>query len=138
MRYCVCCLFCVLFSSFVMGKTQLAVIVSSESTIAKIDAAALQAVFLGLLTQEPELRALKPLDLSTGDTRDFFYQNLVGRNRHQMQSYWSRMSFTGRGTPPQEVTPEHLMSELVKNPALIAYLPIENVSTGMKVLMLIP
>ena len=69
--------------------TQLAGVVSQQSPIAKMDAQALQAVFLGLLTQNPELRNLKPVDLMTGETRDFFYQNLVGRNRHQMQSYWS-------------------------------------------------
>lgn len=127
-----------LLSTSTHAVTQLAVVVSQQSPIAKMDAQALQAVFLGLLTQNPELRQLKPVDLMTGDTRDFFYQNLVGRNRHQMQSYWSRMTFTGRGTPPAEVTDEQIMEVLKKNPTLIAYVPVESVGEDVRVLMLIP
>ncbi len=127
-----------LVTTSVQAKNQLAVVVSSQSPVAKMDVQALQAVFLGLLTQTPELRLLKPVDLMTGDTRDFFYQNLVGRNRHQMQSYWSRMTFTGRGTPPKEVAGEDIMQELARNPALIAYVPVESVGEGMRILMLIP
>lgn len=127
-----------LLSTSTHAVTQLAVVVSQQSPIAKMDAQALQAVFLGLLTQNPELRQLKPVDLMTGDTRDFFYQNLVGRNRHQMQSYWSRMTFTGRGTPPAEVTDEQIIEVLKKNPTLIAYVPVESVGEDVRVLMLIP
>lgn len=127
-----------LLSTATHAVTQLAVVVSQQSPIAKMDAQALQAVFLGLLTQNPELRNLKPVDLMTGETRDFFYQNLVGRNRHQMQSYWSRMTFTGRGTPPAEVTDEQIIEELKKNPTLIAYVPVESVGKDVRILMLIP
>lgn len=127
-----------LLSTSTHAVTQLAVVVSQQSPIAKMDAQALQAVFLGLLTQNPELRNLKPVDLMTGETRDFFYQNLVGRNRHQMQSYWSRMTFTGRGTPPAEVTDEQIIEELKKNPTLIAYVPVESVGKDVRILMLIP
>lgn len=122
----------------VKAEKQLAIIASKNSDISTLDEASLQAVFLGLLTKDPQLRTLKPVDLHNSDDRDFFYQILVGRNRHQMQAYWSRMSFTGRGRPPTELEVKDLIAALENNPRLIAYVPTDLVNDKVKVLMFIP
>jgi hypothetical protein len=120
------------------AQTQLAIVVSKNSHIQQLDAVALQAVFLGMITQDKNLRTLKPVDVVDETTRDFFYQQLVGRNRNQMRSYWSRMSFTGRGGPPQEMTVNELIVALESNPLLIAYIPKDLVNDQLKILMFIP
>lgn len=120
------------------AQTQLAIVVSKNSHIQQLDAVALQAVFLGMITQDKNLRTLKPVDVVDEPTRDFFYQQLVGRNRNQMRSYWSRMSFTGRGGPPQEMTVNELIVALESNPLLIAYIPKDLVNDQLKILMFIP
>lgn len=120
------------------AQTQLAIVVSKKSQIEVLDAVALQAVYLGMITQDKNLRALKPVDVLDETTRDFFYRQLVGRNRNQMRSYWSRMSFTGRGLPPPALTVNELISAVENNPLLIAYIPKELVSDQLKILMFIP
>jgi hypothetical protein len=122
----------------VTAEQRLAIVVSPQSEITVMDGKALQAVFLGLLTQDVSLRQLKPVDLHDGDERDFFYQYLVGRNRNQMKAYWTRMHFTGRGKSPSEISVDTLSALLDSNPSVIAYIPKQMVDSRFKVILEIP
>lgn len=106
------------------GPQQLLIVVSQQSQLQQISAAELRDVYFGVLTKRDELRSLQPIDATPSAERDFFYQFLVGRSRNQMQAYWSRVRFTGRGEPPPSMDLVAIVSYLQQHPNSIAYLPV--------------
>lgn len=107
-----------------MNAQQLLIVVNPQSQLQQISAAELRDVYFGVLTKRDELRQLQPIDVLPSAERDFFYQYLVGRSRNQMQAYWSRVRFTGRGEPPPTIEVASVIHYLQQNPNGIAYLPV--------------
>ena len=65
-----------------------------------------------------------PLDLPKGDeTRSAFYSLVAGKNEDNMLAYWSRLVFTGKGTPPETAADnQELQYLLSRNPDLVGYI----------------
>lgn len=69
-------------------------------------------------------------------TRVMFYQTLTGMSQAQLNSYWSRLMFTGRVMPPQMLPSEQGMLEMVKrNPGAIGYVGQEPQDKGVRVVL---
>lgn len=52
-----------------------------------------------------------------------FYKALTGMNMAKINSYWSRLMFSGQNMPPQPLPNELAMTEIVKrNPSAIGWL----------------
>lgn len=59
-------------------------------------------------------QTLKPLDLpESSEIRRFFYLRIANRTPAQMKSYWARMVFTGKGTPPLTLSTEEAVEQVV-------------------------
>lgn len=116
---------------------RIVVVVSEKNELKDITPETLSAVFSGQ-TSSAAAQNLMPLDLSESDIRDQFYQQLLGKNRNQMRAYWSRMVFTSRGRPPQEMNAEQIAALLKSNPRAIAYLPRYQVTSGMRIVWQVP
>lgn len=80
-------------------------------------------VFLG---KSPTLGgvSLTPIDQEEGsDARKEFYDKAAGKTPSQLNSYWSRIVFTGKGQPPRAVSDDSAVKEAVaKNKSLIGYI----------------
>lgn len=71
-------------------------------------------------------------------TRVVFYQTLTGMSPAQLNSYWSRLMFTGRVMPPQIIISEQSVLEMVKrNPGAIGYVGQEPQDRGVRVVQVI-
>lgn len=58
-----------------------------------------------------------------GDAHAEFYLGLTGMSPAQINSYWSRLMFTGQTMPPQSLPGEEAMADIVRrNPSAIGYL----------------
>ncbi len=69
-------------------------------------------------------------------TRVLFYQTLTGMSQAQLNSYWSRLMFTGRVMPPQMLPTEQSVVDLVKrNPGAIGYVGQEPQDKGVRVVL---
>ncbi|AZP11279.1 hypothetical protein [Undibacterium parvum] len=119
------------------GQSSIAVVVNEKSEITSLSREELAAVYLGNLSSKVGTRELKPVDMEESETRDKFYQNLLGRSRNQMHAYWSRLVFTNRARPPKEYREEIIVDTLLANTSAIAYLPQSQVKPGMRVLLVI-
>lgn len=119
------------------AQTAIAVVVSEKSELTSLSREDLAALYLGNLGAKTGTRELKPIDLEDSETRDKFYQTLLGRSRNQMHAYWSRLVFTNRARPPKEYKEEEISSTLISNNSAIAYLPQSQVKPGMRVLLTI-
>lgn len=63
-----------------------------------------------------------------------FDEKGVGRTSAQLKAHWSKLVFTGKGTPPAELASEEAVLDFVaKNPQAIGYISAEKVTTAVKV-----
>lgn len=71
--------------------------------------------------------------------RDAYYQQLVGMTPAQVNSYWSRLMFTGQTMPPQPLPTEAAVIEMVRrNPSAIGYVASEPTDRGVRVVLTLP
>ena len=64
-----------------------------------------------------------------------FDESVLGRSTSQVTSYWSKLVFTGKGTPPKEISSETDVIELVKNNQnIIAYIDSDKVTGDVRVI----
>lgn len=71
--------------------------------------------------------------------RDAYYLQLVGMAPAQVNSYWSRLMFTGQTLPPQPLPSETAVIDMVKrNPSAIGYVGTEPSDRGVRVVLTLP
>lgn len=63
-----------------------------------------------------------------------FNEKLLNKSASQLKAYWSKQLFTGKGTPPKEVSNDDEVIKLVStNPNLIGYVDASTVNDSVKV-----
>lgn len=79
---------------------------------------------------------LVPVNLKESDAkREIFNEKAVGRSSAQLKAYWSKLVFTGKGNPPQEVASDADVIAFVSNNEYgIGYIEAANVSDKVKVI----
>lgn len=83
------------------GGGELAVIVNPESGVAELTRTEVINLFLGRQRRLPSGVAALTIDLAAGnDEKRLFYEQLVGKKPAEIQSYWARLVFSGRGAAP--------------------------------------
>lgn len=66
--------------------------------------------------------------------RDQFYAKACHKDPAQVRSIWSKLIFTGGGTPPQEAESEQEMKKVVAaDPARIGYIDKKDVDASVKI-----
>ena len=86
-----------------------------RSSITKAKAADL---FLKRVTRWDNGRAVTPVDLSEKNpARGAFSKELLGKEVAWVKSYWQKMIFSGRATPPVELSSDAEVLEFVRNNA---------------------
>ena len=59
---------------------------------------------------------------------------VLSKTDAQLKAYWSKLTFTGKGTPPKELASEEEMMKLVAgNPSLIGFVDASKVDASVKV-----
>lgn len=94
-------------------------------------------LYTGKLSAFADGSSAVPVNLAdAAPLRADFDQKALGRSSSQIKAYWSKLVFTGKGTPPKEVASDNEVLALVAtNPNLIGYVSTEAVSDQVKVLL---
>jgi ABC-type phosphate transport system substrate-binding protein len=72
--------------------------------------------------------------VSTDPIAEEFSSKVLKKTGGQLKAYWSRLVFTGKGTPPQEVETQTQALELVaNNPNFVGYIDASLVDPRVKV-----
>jgi ABC-type phosphate transport system substrate-binding protein len=114
----------------------LAAVVAKESKApAKLSAEELSAIFLGTAKSFPNGEKVIPVDQRAGtEPYSGFYRRVAGKTEAQMAAYWSRIIFTGKGQPPQEVGDGAAVKKLVAaNPNMVGYIEVSLVDASVRV-----
>lgn len=123
-----------------MGSVQAGiVIIGNPGNSNSITAEELQRLYTGKSSSFANGESVLPLNLSDGNAlRASFDQKALGRSSSQIKAYWSKLVFTGKGTPPKEVATEEEMIKLVgSNPNLLGYVSSGADLSAVKVLLTI-
>jgi ABC-type phosphate transport system substrate-binding protein len=105
------------------------VIVGANSPVGSLSKDQSSDIFLGKNT------SLTPLDQPVSSPlRDEFYSKVTGKTAAQAKSHWSKLSFTGRGTPPKEgQSSADIKRQVAENPKLVGYIDKSDVDGSVKV-----
>jgi len=124
-----------LFCAPVLAQN-LVVVVSAKSEAPKLSVEQVSAIFLGSVKSFPGGEKAVPVDQSPGTPGYVeFYSRAAGRSEAQVKAYWSRMVFTGKGSPPQDAGDGAAVKKLVAaNPNLVGYIDAALVDGSVKVL----
>jgi len=70
--------------------------------------------------------------------RAAFYQALTGMGAAQINSYWSRLMFSGHSVPPQALPDEAAMANILRrNPSALGWLSKEPSEPGLRTVLVI-
>ena len=128
-------LFCISLFASAITMAETAVIVSASNGNSAIDKATIAKIFLGKSKSFPDGSAATPIDQNEGSAaRDSFNSAVLGKSASQLKSYWSRLIFTGKGTPPKQSGNDADVKAMVAgNAKLIGYIDASAVDESVKV-----
>lgn len=122
------------FSIALSISVQAGSVIVHPSNAAALDKKSISKVFLGKSKSFPGGGQAIPIDLSSGDARNAFLNQVLGKSESQLKAYWSKLIFTGKGQAPKAVSSDAEVVELVsKNPNLIGYVNDGAVDGSVKV-----
>lgn len=122
------------FASSAFAET---VIIVHPDNNAVLDNKTIKRIFLGKQKSFPSGGEAIPLDQTKGSAaRDAFFGSILEKNEQQTKAYWSRLVFTGKGTPPKVVGDSAAIKEVVaNNPSTIGYIDASVVDSSVKVVL---
>ena len=111
-----------------------AVIVNADNNDV-IDAKLIKKIYLGKAKSFPNGSKVKVFSLPTSqEDTESFRQKALKKSNSQFKSYWSKLAFTGKGTPATELDSAAEVIEAVKKtPNAIGFINSNDVVTEVKV-----
>ena len=115
------------------------VVVPATSNVRSMTQKEVVDLYMGHTRAFPDGQFALPFDLPRDNPgRNTFYQALTGMGAAQINSYWSRLMFSGQTMPPQPLPSEMAMADLVKrNPSAVGYLLQEPTDKGLRVVLVL-
>jgi len=94
------------------------IVVHGSNSVSSITKAKAADLFLKRVTRWDNGHAVTPVDLSDKNpVRGAFSKELLGKEVAWVKSYWQKMIFSGRATPPVELSTDNEVLEFVRNNA---------------------
>ena len=109
-------------------------IVVHPSNTSTFDKSMIKRIFLGKRKtfsngRSAILLSAPPKSTATSE----FNKRVIGKSRNQVNAYWSKMIFTGKGSPPQEMpSTSEIISAVSANPDAIGYIDASAVTADVK------
>ena len=113
-----------------IAQADVVVIAGANSPVSTLSKDQSSDIFLGKNT------SATPLDQpESSQLREEFYSKVTGKSASQAKSHWSKLSFTGKGTPPKEGRNSDDIKRMVAdNPKLVGYIEKSAVDSSVKVI----
>ena len=116
-------------------SADIAVIVNSANGSA-LDKNSIERIFMGKMKKFPNGQVALPMNASKGmSSRDEFNKAVIGRSSSQVNAYWSKLVFTGKGSMPKELSSDaEIISTISSNQGAIGYIDSGSVTDAVKVI----
>lgn len=118
-----------------VAQAEIAVVVHPSNS-ANIDQASVARIFLGKMKSFPDAGQAVPLNQSESNAATAeFNSKVLKKSGSQLKAYWSKLVFTGKGTPPKAIATDAEVIQLVSsNPNMIGYVDSSTVTADVKVI----
>lgn len=118
-----------------VAQAEIAVVVH-PSNAASLDASNVSRIFLGKMKSFPGGGQAVPINQAEGAAATTeFNDKVLNKSGSQLKAYWSKLVFTGKGTPPKAVSGDAEVLKLVSsNPNVIGYVDAASVTPDVKVI----
>jgi len=112
------------------------VVVGNPSVKTTLSSGEVKNLFLGKRQALPDGTKIEVVELNTeSPIREEFHSKFTKKTQAQLNSYWTRLVFTGKGKMPKEVSDsKELISMIASNPGLIGYVDSSEVTSDIVVL----
>ncbi|GAB57752.1 phosphate ABC transporter substrate-binding protein [Rheinheimera nanhaiensis] len=116
------------------AQAEIAVVVNPANANA-VSADDLNRLFLGRSSSFADGSKATPLNLAEGQAaRAEFDSKVLNRSAAQLKAYWSKLVFTGKGTPPKELADDAAVkAALAADSSAIGYISSGSVDSSVKV-----
>ena len=116
------------------GIAEISVIVNNDNA-SRLDEKLVKRIYLGKAKSFPAGGKVTALTLKDdAPVSEAFRQNVLKKSNSQYKSHWSKLAFTGKGTPPTEVSSESEMISTVKSDVTaIGFVDSASVTSDVKV-----
>lgn len=117
------------------GLADIVVIGNAKSAISSLTEDKIKGIFLGELSSV-DGHAVAPLDqVESAAAYAKFYESYLGMDAKQIKKYWTKMSFTGKATPPKQVASDgEVVQQVSQNVNLVSYVDSAAVTADVKIL----
>jgi ABC-type phosphate transport system substrate-binding protein len=119
---------------------ELVVIVNTKNSSASLTADQVDQIFLGKTTSLPGGGTAAPVDQADGSPlRDAFYQKASSKDSAQVKAIWSRIVFSGKGTPPKALASSADVKKFVASDVNgIGYIEKSEADASVKIVLSLP
>lgn len=123
-----------LFSTFA-SQAGVAIVVHPDNDIS-LSKTEISRIFLGKTKSFSNGQTAIPVNQNEkSDITSGFNKTVLNKSSSQLKAYWSKLVFTGKGTPPKVVgNDEDVMALIANNPNLIGYVDSDKVDGRIKVI----
>jgi hypothetical protein len=98
------------------------VVVHADNPVTALSASETSALFLKRVTQWTHGGGIRPVDQAADSAvRTAFSRAVHGRTTAAIKSHWLQVVFSGRGTPPPELSEAEVVQYVRANPGAIGY-----------------
>ena len=127
-------LLCVFWSHVLHAEVAVIVHPANQNVLS---ADIVQRIYLGRDKSFPDGSQAVPVALPDNvPNTEAFNNELLKKSSSQVKAYWSKLIFTGKGTPPKTVASDAEMMQLIgTNPNLIGYVDAASVDGSVKVVL---
>jgi len=130
---------CLALGALMPAHADIYVVVPAANDVRPMTAKEVVDIYMGRVRAFPGGAFAQPFDLPRDHPgRAAFYQALTGMSAAQINSYWSRLMFSGRVMPPQPLDGEAAMADVLRrNPNAIGYLLQEPADRSVHVVLVL-
>lgn len=120
-----------------LAWADIAVIVNKNNQVRQMTQQQVSDLYLGRSHIFPNGDYALVFDLPRdANLRERFFSKIANMTQQQLNSYWSRLMFTGQVQPPQAMPDERTMLELVRrNPGAMGYVSAESLDATVHVVL---
>lgn len=114
-------------------------VVIHPSNTNQLSHAEVRQIFLGKTHAFPNGQKAMPYDLPDSEPgKALFAEQVLRKSISSLNSYWSRMLFSSKGSPPTTLSTSKALKAVAANKNAIAYIDAEQVNNSVKVLFTVP
>jgi ABC-type phosphate transport system substrate-binding protein len=119
---------------------ELYVVVNATNPVQSLSRSDVIALFTGRARTFPDGGLATPYDhAGKSDARASFYRALTGMELARVNSYWSRLLFTGQVQPPPALANDAaVVARILAEPKALGYLTRPPVQAGLRVVYVVP